>query len=492
MYADEEDDDSYFDYEGEGFPSLATRNSGYGGTTRIIPKVPPTFDGTTSWLEYEDMIEDWLGITNLSPEKWGPSLKNALVGQAEFYKNMLDNQKLRDENNGVAHFKETLRPYFVKGVSYIFMWRFMYLFRCWRTNAMDFITWITRFEVAVRRLQTSWVDLTPLPPETLNTVFIRDYFTTQQQEHLTQLIHNGASEDEQLTFVRNIREQIVTDRRERQKANFPLGDNLVSLIFLVQADLNESQRKRFISAMNLRDVSMMDYTYLSVKQLFMELFCSTGTSVADPMMRRTQRRNFLVLDEGSLDGEDVLWVQDEETGEEGFMTLYAEDEFWVLQSNRSGGFTYRRTRVPGRQFRKPSKGFRKGKGGSGKGKGKSRPGFQSRRGRSNMTQDANSMYGKGKKGKKGGKSKGKGKGQKGKGKKGDDMPSANEASSLRSHRPLLSLLGVLMHGIPGRMIGMITLTTQRMRGGQRPRRTTVTPTWQLDYQCQFLQDWTIH
>ena len=100
MYADEEDDESYFDYEGEGFPSLATRNSGYGGTTRIIPKVPPTFDGTTSWLEYEDMIEDWLGITNLSPEKWGPSLKNALVGQAEFYKNMLDNQKLRDENNG--------------------------------------------------------------------------------------------------------------------------------------------------------------------------------------------------------------------------------------------------------------------------------------------------------------------------------------------------------------------------------------------------------
>ena len=102
------------------------------------------------WLEYEDMIEDWLGITNLSPEKWGPSLKNALVGQAEFYKNLLDNQKLRDENNGVAHFKETLRPYFVKGVSYIFMWRFMYLFRCWRTNAMDFITWITRFEVAVQ------------------------------------------------------------------------------------------------------------------------------------------------------------------------------------------------------------------------------------------------------------------------------------------------------------------------------------------------------
>ena len=176
------------------------------------------------------------------------------------------------------------------------------------------------------------------------------------------------------------------------------------------------------------------------------------------MMRRSQRRNFLVLDEGLLDGENGFWVQDEETGEEGFTTLFAEDEFWVLQSNRSGGFTCRRARVPGRQFRKLSKGFRKGKGASGKGKGKSRPGFQSKRGRSNMTQDANSMYGKGKKGKKGGKSKGKGKGQKGKGKKGDEaMPSAKPHNS-REYKPLLSLPGVQMHGIPGRMIGMITPT----------------------------------
>ena len=203
---------------------------------------------------------------------------------------MLDNQKLRDENNGVAHLKETLiRPYFVKGATYIFMWRFMYLFRCWRTNAMDFIAWTTRFEVAVRRLQTSWVDLTPLPQQTLNRAFIDQYLTTQQQQDLTVLISNGGTEEEQLTFVRNIREQIVTDRREKQRQSFPLNDNLISLIFLVQADLNEGQHERFISAMNLRDISMMGYDYKTVKQLFMELFCSTGTNLADPMMRRSQR-----------------------------------------------------------------------------------------------------------------------------------------------------------------------------------------------------------
>ena len=201
-----------------------------------------------------------------------------------------------------------------------------------------------------------------MPPETLNREFIQNFLANQQQEQLTLLIQNGATEGDQLTFVRHIREQIVTDRRERQRSSFPLGDNLVSLIFLVQADLNESQRERFMSAMNLRDVSMMENSYRTVKQLFMDLFCSAGTSVADPIVRRSQRRNFLVLDEGLLNGEDDSWVQDEETGEEGFMTLFAEEEFWVLQSNRSRSFTYRRTRVPGRQFRKPSKGFRKGKG----------------------------------------------------------------------------------------------------------------------------------
>ena len=49
-----------------------------------------------------------------------------------------------------------------------------------------------------------------------------------------------------------------------------------------------------------------------------------------------------------------------------------------------------------------------------------------------------------------------------------------------------------MHGIPGRMIGMITMTTQKVLGGQTPIRNTVTLAWQLDYQCQFLQDSMMH
>jgi hypothetical protein len=61
----------------------------------MTPKVPPQFDGQSSWLEFEDLIDDRLGITILDADKHAPSLKNALVGAASFYKSMLDNALLR-------------------------------------------------------------------------------------------------------------------------------------------------------------------------------------------------------------------------------------------------------------------------------------------------------------------------------------------------------------------------------------------------------------
>ena len=70
-------------------------------------KVPPQFDGQSSWIEYEDLIDGWLGITTLDADKHGPSLKNALVGSASFYRSMLDNALLRDPDRGLAPFQDT-------------------------------------------------------------------------------------------------------------------------------------------------------------------------------------------------------------------------------------------------------------------------------------------------------------------------------------------------------------------------------------------------
>ena len=111
---------------------------------KMTPKVPPQFDGQSSWFEYEDLIDDWLGITTLDPDKHGPSLKNALVGSASFYKSMLDNALLRDPDRGLAHFKDTLRPYFVKGVNRVFLWRFLQMFRTYRPERIRALDWAFR------------------------------------------------------------------------------------------------------------------------------------------------------------------------------------------------------------------------------------------------------------------------------------------------------------------------------------------------------------
>ena len=165
-----------------------------------------------------------------------------------------------------------------------------------------------------------------------------------------------------------IRSEHIDALKQAHRDTFPLSDNLMPLIFLVQSDLNEQQRERFVASMALRQINMNNYTYLGVKGLFLDLFCGTATGTADPSIRRQRRSTFLVLDEGDLEEESGYWVMDQETGEEGFVSLFSESEFWVLAAK--GGYT--RRRIHGRMFRKPSK------GGKGKGRGKGRrPGFVS-------------------------------------------------------------------------------------------------------------------
>ena len=103
---------------------------------------------------------------------------------------------------------------------------------------------------------------------------------------------------------------------------------------------------------------------------------------------------------------------DQETGEEGFVSLFSESDFRVLAAK--GGYT--RRRIHGTRFRKPSK------GGTGKGRGKGRRPVVSRKGKGAWAHyaeypDNSGFYGNGKKGKKGGKKGFKGKDAfKGKGK----------------------------------------------------------------------------
>ena len=89
-------------------------------------------------------------------------------------------------------------------------------------------------------------------------------------------------------------------------------------------------RYYFVSLADLRR-TLDQYNVQELRDIFLEMFCATKTAVDNPMMQPTgtgQRRSFLVLDEGELEGTDGYWAEDDEDGAEGFLDAL-EDVFWV-------------------------------------------------------------------------------------------------------------------------------------------------------------------
>ena len=92
-------------------------------TLGMTSKIPPMYDGKTSWFQYEELIDDWVDLTQLADDKQGPALKSRLTGEAATYKPLLDREKLK-QADGVDYFKSVLREHFVKGAQNVFLWRF--------------------------------------------------------------------------------------------------------------------------------------------------------------------------------------------------------------------------------------------------------------------------------------------------------------------------------------------------------------------------------
>ena len=99
---------------------------------QVTTKVPPSYDGRSSWFAYEDAIDDWRDITELDSDKRGPALRNRLAGEAAIHKRLLYRERLKDPNNGVTYFKSFLRPLFVKGAANVF------LYRCLQFRKLDY------------------------------------------------------------------------------------------------------------------------------------------------------------------------------------------------------------------------------------------------------------------------------------------------------------------------------------------------------------------
>ena len=363
-------------------------------TTQVTTKVPPGFDGKTSWFAFEDAIDDWCDITELEAEKWGPALRNRLEGEASVYKRLLDREQLREPNGrGVEYFKRTLRPHFVKGAQTVFLYRFMRFMKNNRGNA-ELMKWMTRFQIDGRRLEESWMDLCPeldlTSPAIVAEVTARRNAHNNAQAALHAADNNHVIVPWTDDMIQAVHNEAIGLHRQQHRDLFPLSPNLIALIFISTADLSQDQRQSLTSIMTHRNRTMDQYRVGELRETFIEMFCTVKTAVDNPMMNPSGsggRRAFLVLEEGDLDGSFGYWAEDEEDGAEGFLDAL-EDVFWIWDDN---DYSWFQRRFQGRR----SKGKGKGRKGKGKGKGGRRffrprnkgKGKGKRKGKSHLVED---------------------------------------------------------------------------------------------------------
>ena len=332
LYEDEPNDD-YESY------AMRQRMQPHGGqlmmTTQVTTKVPPGFDGKTSWFAFEDAIDDWCDITELEAEKWGPALRNRLEGEASVYKRLLDREQLREPNGrGVEYFKRTLRPHFVKGAQTVFLYRFMRFMKNNRGNA-ELMKWMTRFQIDGRRLEEAWMDLCPeldlTSPAIVAEVTARRNAHNNAQAALHAADNNHVIVPWTDDMIQAVHNEAIGLHRQQHRDLFPLSPNLIALIFISTADLSQDQRQSLTSIMTHRNRTMDQYRVGELRETFIEMFCTVKTAVDNPMMNPSGsggRRAFLVLEEGDLDGSFGYWAEDEEDGAEGFLDAL-EDVFWI-------------------------------------------------------------------------------------------------------------------------------------------------------------------
>ena len=127
----------------------------------ITTKIPPLFDGSTSWFKYEGLIDDWLDLTVLEVSKRGPANKeHTCPSCTKVFKGLLNRESLTADD-GVKYFRDTLRPHFIKGAHSVFLFRSCQFIQARREN-IKIIKYINKFSLLLKRLKDAWMDMLPL------------------------------------------------------------------------------------------------------------------------------------------------------------------------------------------------------------------------------------------------------------------------------------------------------------------------------------------
>ena len=352
----------------------------------VTTEVPPGYDGSTNWFRYADAVEEWCDLTKVEAKRRGPAIAARLSGRAEIYKERLDRERLRDPETGVEYLLATLRPFFVKDLQSVFLYRFFQLLRCNRGQT-DHQRWMIKYEIARQKAVDAWLEATtPRPAADHADVVtqidrLRDASRDRQRLEVRRdwvgppgelaAAVNAVARPEATEAMRHSAIEHVWRAQRRGRADqFPISDNLSALMALVMADLSESQRETLMNLIYQRNVELTALTLQQLRDFLITLFHAPKSSLENPSWsQKTGPRSFVSISYGELDQYEGHWVCDETTGDEGFLDEH-EDIFWMYDEDQCYWMKYP---FQGRSLRKggKSKGGGKGKQGKSKGKGSS-------------------------------------------------------------------------------------------------------------------------
>ena len=75
----------------------------------------------------------------------------------------MDRERLHDPETGVEYFLATLRPFSVKDLQSVFLYRFFQMLRCNRGQT-DHQRWMVQYEIARQQAVDAWLDATTPKP----------------------------------------------------------------------------------------------------------------------------------------------------------------------------------------------------------------------------------------------------------------------------------------------------------------------------------------
>ena len=94
-----------------------------------------------------------------------------------------------------------------------------------------------------------------------------------------------------------------------------MSDNLIALLMIALADLTTEQRSTLTNMMAHKNLKMPEYRTDVLRDIFVEHFCTTKTSIDNPLINTGQgdtSRSFMIYEYGEMEGESGYWAVVEE------------------------------------------------------------------------------------------------------------------------------------------------------------------------------------